>query len=60
LAEITQQIHSLRASGERLFQAVLVTDVESMALRKSGGALCTVPGKLVLFTVILELSAVDG
>ena len=43
LAEVTQQIHSLRASGvmsvHRFFTLVSV----SIALRKSAGILCTAP-----------------
>lgn len=44
LAEMTQQIHSFRASGVRAFQAALVVASEPRALHKSAGVLCTGPG----------------
>jgi hypothetical protein len=38
LAEVTQQIHSLRASGVIAAQTVFAAASESMARRKSGGS----------------------
>lgn len=43
LAEITQQIHSLRASGVISSHAASVAEEERKALRKSTGTLCTAP-----------------
>lgn len=43
LADVTQQIHSLRASGVMLVHTPATTASASIALRKSGGILCTVP-----------------
>ena len=47
LAEVTQQIHSLRASGVMSAQTSLTTESDSIALRKSGGILCMVPEAVV-------------
>lgn len=47
LAELTQQIHSFRASGVISAQSPLAAASDSMALRKSGGRLCTVPPEIV-------------
>jgi hypothetical protein len=49
LAEMTQQIHSFRASGVRSFQAALVVASEPRALHKSAGVLCTGPDLLSFF-----------
>jgi len=43
LADVTQHIHSLRASGEMLAQTSVTAASDSIALRKSAGILCTVP-----------------
>ncbi len=43
LGEVTQQIHSLRASGVRSGQSFLTVPLAPMALRKSAGSRCTVP-----------------
>jgi hypothetical protein len=53
LAEITQQIHSFRASGVKSFQAARVVASESRALRKSNGVLCTGPGLLSFLSIML-------
>ena len=50
LAEMTQQIHSLRASGVRSFQAARVVASELRTLRTSAGVLCRGAGLLSLFT----------
>ncbi len=42
-AEVTQQIHSFRASGVISVQRLLAAALDSMALRKSAGNLWTVP-----------------
>jgi hypothetical protein len=43
LADVTQHIHSLRASGVMLDHTSATTASDSIALRKSAGILCTVP-----------------
>jgi len=43
LADVIQHIHSLRASGVMLTHTSVTTASDSIALRKSGGILCTVP-----------------
>ena len=42
-AEVTQQIHSLRASGVISTQTLLAVASNSIAFRKSAGSLWTVP-----------------
>ncbi len=49
LADVTQQIHSLRANGVRSSQAILMLESELMALRRSAGMLCTGPGRSFVF-----------
>lgn len=39
--DVTQQIHSLRASGVISLHAAFTTEEESMAFRKSVGRVCT-------------------
>jgi hypothetical protein len=43
LADVTQHIHSLRASGVILAHTSVTAASDSIALRKSAGILCTVP-----------------
>lgn len=43
LADVTQQIHSFRASGVMLIQRSLTSASDSIAWRKSAGILWTVP-----------------
>jgi hypothetical protein len=43
LHEVTQQIHSFRASGVISTQRLLAVELDSIALRKSAGSLWTVP-----------------
>ena len=43
LADVTQQIHSFRASGVISTQRLFAVALDSMASRKSAGSLCTVP-----------------
>ena|SRR3989338_3130978 len=52
LPDITQQIHSLRASGVILSHTIRTAGVEIRAFRKSSGNLCTVP-VAISFLVIL-------
>jgi hypothetical protein len=56
LAEMTQQIHSFRASGVRSFQAACVVAFELRAVRISPGILCTGPA-LVSFLIITPCRA---
>jgi hypothetical protein len=46
LADVTQQIHSFRASGVMSAQRPFAVASDSMALRKSAGKLCTVPPEM--------------
>jgi hypothetical protein len=43
LGDVTQQIHSFRASGVISIQSLFAVALASMAFRKSAGNLCTVP-----------------
>ena len=43
LADVTQHIHSLRASGVMLAHTPVTIASDSIALRKSAGIGCTVP-----------------
>jgi hypothetical protein len=43
LADVTQQIHSLRASGVMSAHTSLAMESASMALRKSAGIRCIMP-----------------
>ena len=52
LPEMTQQIHSLRASGVISFQIALAEEA-LMAFRKSSGTLCIVP---IMFFLTINLS----
>lgn len=57
LPDVTQQIHSLRASGVISLHAVLVVRLEAIAFCRSGGSLCTI----YLFKYLLAtLSANEG
>ncbi len=47
LAEVTQQIHSLRASGVMSAQSALTFASAPIALRKSAGIPCTTPPAIV-------------
>ena len=55
LAEVTQQIHSFRASGVMVAQRPFAAASDSMALRKSAGSLWIVP-LVIALAVILRLS----
>jgi hypothetical protein len=54
LADMTQQIHSFRASGVMAAQRLLAATSDSMALRKSDGRLWSAPAGTGL-VVIREL-----
>jgi hypothetical protein len=47
LTEMTQQIHSLRASGVISSHFARATGSEMRTFRKSAGTLCTAPGESV-------------
>src|ERR1700741_4593951 len=55
LTEITQQIHSLRASGVISSHFACATESEMRTFRKSGGTLCTAPGELAFLLINLIL-----
>ena len=48
LTEITQQIHSLRASGVMSSHFARAAGSEMSTFRKSAGTLCTAPGEIAL------------
>jgi len=54
LAEVTQQIHSFRASGVKSFQAARFFVPELSAMRKSFGVLCMGPGLPVSLSFIVS------
>jgi len=51
LADVTQQIHSFRASGVIATQRLLAAASASMALRKPDGSLWIVPPALALVDI---------
>src|ERR1700739_1505497 len=51
LTEITQQIHSLRASGVISSHFARATASEMRTLRKSAGTLCTAPGEIAFLVM---------
>src|SRR6188474_1908409 len=52
LTEITQQIHSLRASGVRSSHAASAFGSEVKVARKSTGILCTTPLEITFFVMV--------
>jgi hypothetical protein len=59
-AEMTQQVHSFRASGVRLSQAACVVASEASASDKSAGILCKLPDLLLLFiTKLVRVKSED-
>jgi hypothetical protein len=48
---MTQQIHSLRASGVMSVQSRFAAASDSMAFRKSAGSVCTVPPEIFLVAI---------
>ncbi len=62
LADVTQQIHSLRASGVMSAHTSFTTGSDSIARRKSAGTRCTAPVRaslLVMFPVPLSRDSVS-
>jgi hypothetical protein len=53
LTEITQHIHSLRASGVRLDHAVSALESATSAFRRSSGTLCTTPPAISVFVFVM-------
>jgi hypothetical protein len=51
LTEITQQIHSLRASGVISSHFARATGSEMRTFRKSAGTLCTAPGEIAFLVM---------
>jgi hypothetical protein len=51
LTEITQQIHSLRASGVISSHFAFATGSEMRTSRKSAGTLCTAPGEIAFLVM---------
>lgn len=54
LAEVTQQIHSLRASGVISAQAALTAASDATASPKSAGMRCTAPAATFRFAIIFH------
>ena len=50
--EMTQQIHSLRASGVMSSHTALAALFDSIASRISGGILCVVPVEIFLWDIL--------
>src|SRR5437763_7795935 len=55
LTEITQQIHSLRASGVISSHFARAAESEMRTFRKSAGTLCTAPGEIAFLVIDLIL-----
>ena len=55
-ADVTQQIHSFRASGVMSAHRFLAVALDSMALRKSSGSLCTVPSAGFCILILRSVS----
>ena len=53
--EVTQQIHSLRASGVMSSQSAKTFGAEIIALRKSGGIVCTTPFPVESALVVIQI-----
>jgi hypothetical protein len=51
LADVTQQIHSFRASGVIVTQRFFAAASDSMALRKSSGSLWSAPAVFFLVAI---------
>jgi hypothetical protein len=54
LADVTQHIHSLRASGVMLAHTFVTISSDAIALRKSAGILCTVPEPIGCRVIVQE------
>ena len=55
LTEITQQIHSLRASAVISSHFARAAGSEMRTFRKSAGTLCTAPGEIAFFVMVKGL-----
>src|SRR6266446_2408789 len=55
LTEMTQQIHSLRASGVISSHFARAAGSEMRTFRKSGGTLCTAPGEIAFLLIDFSL-----
>ena len=55
LTEITQQIHSLRASGVISSHFARATESETRTFRKSAGTVCTAPDEINFLVIDLIL-----
>jgi hypothetical protein len=53
-ADVTQQIHSLRASGVMSAHTSFTTGSESIALRKSAGNRCTATEAVPIFPMLIS------
>jgi hypothetical protein len=51
--EITQQIHSFRASGVRSSHRSMADGSDSRALRKSAGTSCTTPVAIAFLVMVI-------
>ena len=60
LPDVTQQIHSLRASGVISAHAILAALEEVRAFRKSAGTLCTAPMSMSFLTIRLLYQILTG
>ena len=54
LADVTQQIHSLRASGVLSAHTILTAASDAIAWPKSAGVRCTAPGVNFRFAITLN------
>jgi hypothetical protein len=54
LVEVTQQIHSFRASGVMSFHATFVAALDAMAFCKSAGNLCTTPAAMSFLFISIQ------
>lgn len=57
LTEMTQQIHSLRASGVMSSHCARANGSEMRTFRKSAGTLCTAPGEIAFLVMDFILTA---
>jgi hypothetical protein len=60
LTEITQQIHSLRASGVISSHFARAAASAMRAFRKSAGTLCTAPGEIAFLVIDCILQGYAG
>lgn len=58
-ADVTQQIHSLRASGVMSAHTFFTIESDSIALRRSVGILCTMPVARSLVAIVVMFALRD-